>query len=96
MHQVTDKDLAAVACGRLQRARAAPTALAAGKATTGAKARFASVRPAAGGRGLKVGIKGAAGERVDITALKPAGQDWYVQRRTVVVGQTGAATAIFT
>lgn len=67
-----------------------------GKYTTVAKARFTSVRPAAGGRGLKVGIKGAAGERVDITALKPAGQDWYVQRRAVVVGQTGAATAAFT
>lgn len=51
----------------------------------------------AGGDGLKVNMKGAPGETVHLTALKPApsGADWIVVRKGVVVGADGAASATF-
>ena len=39
-------------------------------------------------------VRGGAGEQVALTALKPAGADWEVVRKTVVVGADGEADVV--
>ena len=63
-----------------------------GKFVTVAASRFSGVR--ADGDGLELTVRGGAGEQVALTALKPAGADWEVVRKTVVVGADGEADVV--